>query len=95
MKINKEELKTIAGQLKIDLHDDELDKINDAIYKITDKLNEIFEEDTEGYERTRTMANKEHDITKAELTNKEQVDMKTINNFDGEYVVIQKEQDEE
>ncbi len=94
MKINKEELKEISKKINIDLDDKELETINDSIWKITDKLNEIFNEDTENQELTRTSANNNHDLEKEVNPDYEKVDMNKINNFDGTYVKIKKENNE-
>ncbi len=94
MKINKEELKEISKKINIDLDDNELETINDSIWKITDKLNEIFNEDTENQEVTRTSANNNHDLEKEVNPDYEKVDMNKINNFDGTYVKIKKENNE-
>ncbi len=94
MKINKEELKEISKKINIDLNDSELDKINESICKITDKLNEIFSEDTDGQINTRTSANNKHDLDKEVDPDYEKVDMSKLNNFDGSYVKIKKENNE-
>ncbi len=94
MKINKEELKEISKKINIDLDDNELETINDSICKITDKLNEIFNEDTLEQEEIRTSANNKHDLEKEVNSDYEKVDMNKINNFDGTYVKIKKENNE-
>ncbi len=93
MKINKEELKEISKKINIDLDDNELETINDSIAKITDKLNEIFNEET-GEDSTRTSATNVHDLESEVNGDYEKVDMNKINNFDGTYVKIKKENNE-
>lgn len=94
MKINKEELKDIAKKINIDLSENELDTINNSIVSITDKLNEIFEEDTDGVFEKRTSSEKSQDLEEEVIDDYERVDMSKVNNFDGKYVRIKKEQDE-
>ena len=91
MEINKEELREIANQLKIELKDEELDKIGGSIAKITDKLNEIFSEDTTEYEILTTSAEQKHDLTAKQDENFKKVDFTKVNNFDGQHVKITKE----
>ncbi len=93
MKINKEELKEISKKINIDLDDNELETINESICKITDKLNEIFEEET-NEDSIRTSATNNHDLEKEVNDDYEKVDMNKINNFDGTYVKIKKENNE-
>ncbi len=93
MKINKEELKEISKKINIDLDDNELETINESICKITDKLNEIFGEET-NEDSIRTSATNNHDLEKEVNDDYEKVDMNKINNFDGTYVKIKKENNE-
>ncbi len=93
MKINKEELREISKKINIDLDDNELETINESICKITDKLNEIFEEET-NEDSIRTSATNNHDLEKEVNDDYEKVDMNKINNFDGTYVKIKKENNE-
>lgn len=91
MELNKDYLKNISEQLKIDIDESEYDEIIRSIEKITDKLDEILAEDTEGIEGTKTMAVYEANIFSEAQKFEDKVDFKDLNNFDGEYIRIKKE----
>lgn len=90
MKIQKEELRKIADTLKIELSEEEVNIIEDSIDKITDKLDEIFKEEVENEKQIRTLAQTEYKIDNSKNKNIDNVDMNKLNNFDGEYISIEK-----
>lgn len=97
MKIKIEELKKLAKQINIEMSDQELDQIDQAINKITDKLDQVLEEDVEGFTKTRTSSEKKQVFANEEENNKQVVnefenEYMDLNNFDGEYVNLVKEE---
>lgn len=95
MKMNKEELKSLAGKLKIDFTNEEIDHISDSICEITSKLEEILKVDTEGLEPMFSNAYDEYNIEQEEADDQDlTVNMEKINNYDGTYVKLKRGENE-
>lgn len=91
MRISKEEIKHIAGNIKLDLTDKEIEEIGDSIEEITKSLDEMLAIDTDcdrkimGNEKLSNIYNQFEDdgVCSSEVTG-------VLNDFDGEYVVVKK-----
>ena len=95
MRIQKEELRKLGDQLKIELTDKELEQIGSSISDITDKLEEILLVDTKGLEGMINNMEKDFSFDAKDAKDVgDNVDMKKVNNFNGEYVVLNKEKNE-
>lgn len=91
MRISKEEIKYLAGNIKLDLADKEIEEIGDSIEEITKSLDEMLAIDIDcdrkimGNEKLSNVYNQFGDdgVSASEVTG-------VLNDFDGEYVVVKK-----
>lgn len=98
MKIDIKELKKLADQVKIEMSDEELEKIETAIEEITDKLDGIMIEDVDNIKGTRTSAQNiktysvDNTDDKSESKDEEKFNFeKKLNNQEEDYIIISKE----
>ena len=93
MEINREELLNASKQIKFELTEKELDVLIASMEEINNALDLIFDEDTNGVLPTSSVVKKNHDL-ELETLEEEVMDMNKINNYNGEYLSIKKENDE-
>lgn len=88
MKITLEELKELSKKIKIDFEEEELKDIQKSILKITDKIEDLMEENVDGIEQTRTNAKQKQTFNNVENENNN-IDLSKINNVEDDFVVIE------
>lgn len=88
MKITLEELKELSKKIKIDFEEEELKDIQKSILKITDKIEDLMEENVDGIEQTRTNAKEKQTFNNVENENNN-IDLSKINNVEDDFVVIE------
>lgn len=100
MKIDSDQLKNLADKMEIELDYNEIEKLEQAINKLTDKLDKIFDEDVNEQVPVRTSAkniqvfDEPTDFSKIETKEKEDQDL-SLNNFkDGKLVIRKKEEND-
>ncbi len=91
MKISKEEIKKYADAINIEVNETEINSIEASIMDITSRLDQLLSEDTGDYKRKMLGTDIENQLDSTHTNEVAEDDhMKNLNNFDGEYIGVEK-----
>ncbi len=91
MKISKEDIKKYADAINIEVSEAEVNSIEASIMDITSRLDQLLAEDTGDYKRKMLGTDIENQLDSTHINEVAEDDhMKNLNNFDGEYIGVEK-----
>ncbi len=91
MKISQEEIKKYADTINIEVSAEEISSIETSIMDITSRLDQLLAEDTGDFERKMLGTDNVNQFdVKHENEVKDEEHMTKLNNFDGEYIGVEK-----
>ncbi len=91
MKISKEEIKKYADTINVEISEEEVASIETSIMDITSRLEQLLEEDSTIQKRKMVGTDLENQFDSTHVNEVEEDDhMSKLNNFDGEYIAVEK-----
>lgn len=91
MKISKEEIEKYANAINLEINEEEIVSIENSIVDLTSRLDQLLAENTGDFARKMSGAEVNNILDNKHINEVENDDhMKNLNNFDGEYVAVEK-----
>lgn len=91
MNVSKEEILKYASAINIEVNDEEIKNIENSIQDLTSRLDKLLAEDTGEFDRKMLGADLKNQFDSNSDNEVENDDhMKNLNNYDGQYIGVEK-----